>query len=202
MTGFQEVAAATPALLVIGYHLTAKDVLSLAQTCKMVRKQTEALVAAAHPDMNLACKRNAPPHLRIPLLKGLKRSQVLNRALYYACIRGCLREAKWLAAEYGLHRDEVLINDMYPFRGACGHGRLAVAKWIADEYEPTRESVMDFDNCILYYVCDGGHLEVAKWLVARYKMEQTDKAKVEKKLREYGTTKVNNELTKWLAEPC
>lgn len=95
---------------VILRHLTWKEAVRLAMTCKVLWQKVEWIVALAKPNQDAALDGDTPDRLRIPLLTGLTREQVRandNRAFRWACHDGHLNVARWLKKQFDLTRAEI-----------------------------------------------------------------------------------------------
>jgi hypothetical protein len=92
----------------------------------------------------------------------------IEPALRYACERGDLAKARWLAARFRLEPRHARAGANYLLRTACGGGRRDVAAWLIRAFGLTANDVNTCDNDAFRRACWGGHLDVvrliAPWL--------------------------------------
>ena len=151
-------------------HLSWKEVVQLASTCKGLWQEVAWMVAQTKPDLEAALDPKTPDRLRIPLLTGLTAEQVRadnNQALRWACMNGHLAVAQWLTDRFQLTTDDARAQNNGAFRGACGHGHLEMAQWLTDRFQLTAEDARADNNYALRWACWNRHLAVAQWLTDR-----------------------------------
>ena len=97
-----------------------------------------------------------------------------NRAFRWACARGHLIVAQWLADQFALTVEDARAKDNAAFRWACEQGHLDVVQWLAERFALTTEDARVMDNSALGWSCAKGHLQVARWLVAQFQLTVED----------------------------
>jgi hypothetical protein len=94
-----------------------------------------------------------------------------NRAFRWACQRGHLELARWLAARFALtSADARALNDS-AFVQACAKGHLKLAGWLVDSFGVTGATVVSNEYYLLRHSCETGRTKVADWLITKFSLE-------------------------------
>jgi len=158
-------------------HLTWREAVQLASTCKGLWQKVMWMVTQAPPDLEAALDPKTPDRLRIPLLTGLTAEQVRadnNKVLRWACKHGQLEVAQWLTDRFQLTADDARAENNEALRLACKYGHLEMAQWLTDRFQLTAEDARAHHNEALRMACKYGHLEVAQWLTDRFQLTTKD----------------------------
>lgn len=169
---FMSIVSATPALQAVTRWLTPKDVVRLAGTCKVLYEQLVAMLTYTQASTEWIIM-TAPAHLRIPLISGQSRGQVVKETFIRTCAAGDLVAAKWLISRYNLTRDEVTSRNNYAFRQACWRNQQEVVEWLVTHHKLTREEVM-YNNGEIFMVASCYGVNTIKWLIAHYNLTRED----------------------------
>jgi hypothetical protein len=86
---------------------------------------------------------------------------------HWACIRGYLPLAQWLAYRYKLTVKHARIESLHD---ACANGHLSTAQWLATHFGLTPADI----KASLAVTCMYGHLTTAEWLAGHFKLTPKD----------------------------
>jgi len=158
-------------------HLTWREAVQLASTCKGLWQKVMWMVTQAPPDLEAALDPKTPDRLRIPLLTGLTAEQVRagnNRALRMACKHGQLEVAQWLTDRFQLTADDARVWQNDAFLWAWEYGHLAMAQWLKDRFQLTIKVPWTHHNGALRSACKNGQLAETQWLPVRFELTSDD----------------------------